>query len=131
MNANTTVHTETRIVTVFIACSHTPSFTARTTNAQSGAKIRLVVLDPGLVCHLSPRNRENFLALFGALVQGDGYLAGSLIIERARIQDCEDPEAFKHDIENLVNDIPLLKIGAASIGKLMRQVLDIARSHRV
>jgi predicted unusual protein kinase regulating ubiquinone biosynthesis (AarF/ABC1/UbiB family) len=58
----------------------------------------LVLLDAGLVVELQPEDRRNFADLFGAVVLGDGQLAGSLLLERARHHDCPNPAAFKNAV---------------------------------
>lgn len=49
---------------------------------QRDDKLRLVVLDAGIVCKLGDEDRRNFVDLFHAIVVGDGKLAGRLMIER-------------------------------------------------
>lgn len=95
------------------------------------ADVKLLVIDPGLVTELDKRNRANFLSLFGALVEGDGLLAGDLILKYARKQSCTDPEGFKREMNNIVSQIPALDIGAADIGVLLQKVLSIVRNYKV
>lgn len=89
------------------------------------------VQDTGLVTELDKRNRANFLSLFGALVQGDGKLAGDLILKYARKQSCTDPDGFKNEMDKIVSSIPLMDIGAADIGVLLQKVLTIVRNYKV
>jgi aarF domain-containing kinase len=42
--------------------------------------LTLVLLDCGLVTSLSPKDRANFLSLFGALAQGDGRMVSYLFM---------------------------------------------------
>lgn len=95
------------------------------------APITLQVIDPGLVTELDPRNRANFLSLFGALVQGDGRLAAELILKYARKQSCTDPDGFMNEMDEIVSGIPVLDIGAADIGVLLQKVLTIVRNYKV
>ena len=40
------------------------------------------------------RDKKNFVALFGAVVQRDGRLAAQLMLENARDHACDNVEAF-------------------------------------
>src|SRR5262245_12331300 len=53
----------------------------------AGYQPELVFLDTGLATSLSAKNRENFLDLFEAIAQFDGYRAGELMITRCRTPD--------------------------------------------
>jgi aarF domain-containing kinase len=44
----------------------------------------LVFIDAGLVTTLNATNRQNFLELFRAVAEFDGYRAGQLMVERCR-----------------------------------------------
>src|SRR6266540_2805836 len=45
---------------------------------------QLIFLDTGLITSLNEENRRNFLDLFRAIAQFDGYRAGKLMIERSK-----------------------------------------------
>ena len=93
--------------------------------------LSLTVIDTALVTTLSERNRKNFLALFGALVEGDGRLAARLMRNNAREQHVVDEEAFESDMDALVKQVPELNTKAVDIGVLLQQCLAIVRKHRV
>ena len=67
---------------------------------------QLVVLDAGIVSALEETQKRNFIDLFLALAQGDGYESGRLLIERAPqpAPPVRDPDGFCRKIEHLVDD---------------------------
>src|SRR5581483_10315427 len=52
-----------------------------------GYSPQLIFLDTGLVTSLNSENRKNFLDLFGAVAEFDGYKAGRLMVERSPTSD--------------------------------------------
>lgn len=90
-----------------------------------------IVLDSGLVTTLTPRNRRNFLSLFGALIMRDGRLAARLMLDNAPAQRCPSPEALQEDMHEVVGCIPLEAIGSVDLGILLSEVMDVVRRHRV
>src|SRR6266478_8946759 len=61
----------------------------------------LVFIDAGLVTTLNAVNRQNFLDLFKAVAEFDGYKAGHLMVERCRQPDeVLDREAFALRIQH-------------------------------
>ena len=93
--------------------------------------LSLTVLDTALVTTLNERNRKNFLALFGALVEGDGRLAARLMRDNAREQHVTNEEEFESEMDALVKQVPALNTKAVDIGVLLQQCLAIVRKHRV
>lgn len=67
---------------------------------------QLVFLDCGLVNILEESQKQNFVDLFIAIANGNGYEAGKLLIERAPQPSPPviDPEGFINDIGELVNE---------------------------
>ena len=67
---------------------------------------QLVFLDTGLVNELEESQKRNFVDIFIALAQGNGYEAGRLLVERAPQPSPPviDPEGFMRDIGDLVNE---------------------------
>eukprot|EP00823_Brevimastigomonas_motovehiculus_P006397 TRINITY_DN5301_c0_g1_i1.p1 TRINITY_DN5301_c0_g1~~TRINITY_DN5301_c0_g1_i1.p1 ORF type:complete len:700 (+),score=134.44 TRINITY_DN5301_c0_g1_i1:51-2150(+) len=94
-------------------------------------KLTLVVLDAGLVMKLTEWDRENFLALFGALVQGDGREAAKNMHDNARVSACPDLKAFQEELHSLVKSIPLHRVGEMAMGPLLHRVLQMVRKHRI
>lgn len=94
---------------------------------------RLVFIDAGIVCKLDEVDRENFCALFRAVVVGDGQLAGSLMIERAKEQQCTDPEAFCAGVNDLVQRARSrgLRLGQIQAGELLATMFRLCVKHEV
>lgn len=95
---------------------------------------QLCFIDAGLVTELDDRNRFNFISLFNALAQFDGYKAGELMIERSKTPEtATNKELFKIKVERLVNTVRerTFTLGSVSIGDLLDKMLGMVRSHHV
>lgn len=95
---------------------------------------QICFIDTGLVTELNDRNRVNFIALFNALAQFDGYRAGELMIERSRTPETAiDKELFALKVEKLVSKVKkrTFTLGTVSIGDLLDQMLGMVRGHHV
>lgn len=91
-------------------------------------------IDAGLVTELNDTNRYNFISLFTALSQFDGYKAGELMIERSRTPETVvDPDMFKYKVEKLVDQVRqrTFTLGSISIGDILEQMLSMVRVHHV
>ncbi|ORX62405.1 ABC1-domain-containing protein [Hesseltinella vesiculosa] len=95
---------------------------------------QLVMIDTGLVNELNDKNRRNFLDLFMAIAQFDGYNAGRLMIER-----CQSPEhvingeLFALRMQRLILGLKenTFHLGTVRIGDLLSEVHDMVRTHHV
>ncbi|KAF4504608.1 hypothetical protein G6O67_008041 [Ophiocordyceps sinensis] len=99
-----------------------------------GYRPQLVFIDTGLVTELSASNRQNFLALFRAVAEFDGYKAGHLMCERCRQPDAVlDKEVFALKMQHLVLSVKsrTLALGSVKIGDVLQQVLSMVRNHHV
>lgn len=99
-----------------------------------GYHAELVFIDAGLVTELNDTNRTNFIALFRALSEFDGYAAGELMAERSRTPETVvDKEVFALKVERLVDKVKkrTFALGSVSIGDLLDQVLLLVRTHHV
>lgn len=99
-----------------------------------GFRPQLVFIDTGLVTELSATNRDNFLALFRAVAEFDGYKAGHLMCERCRQPDAVlDKEIFALKMQHLVLGVKsrTLALGNVKIGDILQQVLAMVRAHHV
>ncbi|PHH91290.1 hypothetical protein CDD83_1055 [Cordyceps sp. RAO-2017] len=99
-----------------------------------GYRPQLVFIDTGLVTELSATNRENFLALFRAVAEFDGYKAGHLMCERCRQPEAVlDEEVFALKMQHLVLSVKsrTLALGNVRIGDVLQQVLAMVRRHHV
>ncbi|KAL2215715.1 hypothetical protein M432DRAFT_108350 [Thermoascus aurantiacus ATCC 26904] len=99
-----------------------------------GYRPQLIFVDTGLVTQLNERNRTNFLDLFRAIVEFDGYRAGHLMVERSRQPNSViAPEIFALKMQHLILGIKsrTFALGNVKIGDVLSQVLSMVREHHV
>lgn len=99
-----------------------------------GYHAEICFLDVGIVTELNHTDRFNFIDLFKALLEFDGFKAGELMIERSRTPDTAiDKEVFALKVEKLVDRMKqrTFALGNLSIGDLLDQVLNMVRKHHV
>ncbi|KAI1921885.1 hypothetical protein LOZ65_003615 [Ophidiomyces ophidiicola] len=99
-----------------------------------GFRPQLIFIDTGLVTELNSTNRRNFLDLFRAIAEFDGYKAGHLMVERSRQPDAVlDPEIFALKIQHLVLGVKgrTFALGNVKIGDVLSEVLYLVRGHHV
>lgn len=99
-----------------------------------GYRPQLIFIDTGLVTQLNERNRRNFLDLFRAIVEFDGYRAGHLMVERSRQPNSViEPEIFSLKMQHLILGIKsrTFALGNVKIGDVLSQVLSMVREHHV
>lgn len=99
-----------------------------------GYRPQLVFIDTGLVTELNTKNRKNFLDLFRAVAEFDGYRAGHLMIERCRSPGVVvDGEIFALKMQHLVLNVKsrTLALGNITIGDILTDVLHMVRVHHV
>ncbi|KAI1175658.1 putative ubiquinone biosynthesis protein [Nemania sp. FL0916] len=99
-----------------------------------GFRPQLIFIDTGLVTELNATNRNNFLDLFKAVAEFDGYKAGHLMCERCRQPEAViDKEVFALKMQHLVLSVKsrTLALGSVKIGDILQQVLDMVRGHHV
>ncbi|KAF4122728.1 hypothetical protein GMORB2_7035 [Geosmithia morbida] len=99
-----------------------------------GYRPQLVFIDTGLVTELNSSNRDNFLDLFRAVAEFNGYKAGHLMCERCRQPDAViDQEVFALKMQHLVLGVKsnTLALGNVRIGDILQQVLSMVRTHHV
>lgn len=99
-----------------------------------GFRPQLIFIDTGLVTELNAVNRENFLDLFRAVAEFDGYKAGHLMCERCRQPDAVlDKEVFALKMQHLVLSVKsrTLALGNVKIGDILQEVLSMVRNHHV
>lgn len=102
--------------------------------AQEGYQPELVFLDTGLVTQLNERNRRNFVDLFEAIANFDGYMAGKLMVERCNApQNVIEPEIFALKIQHLLLGIKreTFSLARVRISDVLHQVLRAVRQHHV
>lgn len=101
---------------------------------KEGFRPQLIFIDTGLVTELNGVNRKNFLDLFRAVAEFDGYKAGHLMCERCRQPEAVlEKEVFALKMQHLVLGVKsnTLALGNVKIGDILQQVLEMVRSHHV
>ena len=101
---------------------------------REGYRPQLIFIDTGLVTELNSTNRTNFLDLFKAIAEFDGYRAGHLMVERCRQPDAViDKEIFALKMQHLVLGVKsrTFALGNIKIGDILNEVLGMVRSHHV
>ncbi|KAM0265675.1 hypothetical protein ACHAQJ_000109 [Trichoderma viride] len=99
-----------------------------------GYRPQLIFIDTGLVTELNAPNRDNFLALFRAVAEFDGYKAGHLMCERCRQPEAViEKEVFALKMQHLVLSVKsrTLALGNVKIGDILQEVLSMVRNHHV
>lgn len=101
---------------------------------REGYRPQLIFIDTGLVTELNETNRKNFLDLFKAVAEFDGYKAGHLMVERCRQPGAViDKEVFALRMQHLVLGVKsrTFALGNIKIGDILNEVLSMVRGHHV
>ena len=101
---------------------------------KEGYRPQLIFIDTGLVTALNATNRKNFLDLFKAIAEFDGYRAGHLMVERCRQPEAViDREIFALRMQHLVLGVKrrTFALGNIKVGDVLNEVLSMVRNHHV
>ena len=101
---------------------------------KEGYRPQLIFIDTGLVTELNATNRANFLDLFKAIAEFDGYRAGHLMVDRCRQPEAViDAEVFALKMQHLVLSVKsrTFALGNIKIGDILNEVLGMVRTHHV
>ncbi|WVQ82587.1 hypothetical protein IAT38_004717 [Cryptococcus sp. DSM 104549] len=102
--------------------------------ASQGYEPQLIFIDAGLVTSLDKNNRRNFLDLFQAVAEFDGYKAGKLMIERCRTPEYAlDEETFALKMQHIVLSVKskTFSLAKIKISDILTDVLKAVRQHHV
>ncbi|KZT30839.1 ABC1-domain-containing protein [Neolentinus lepideus HHB14362 ss-1] len=94
----------------------------------------IVFIDAGLVNQLNQTNRKNFLDLFQAVAEFDGYRTGKLMVERCRTPELAiDTETFALKMQHIVLNVKrkTFSLGSIKISDILTEVLRAVREHHV
>lgn len=94
----------------------------------------IVFIDAGLVTTLGAVDRKNFLDLFRAIAEFDGYRAGELMVERCRSPELAiDTETFALKMQHIVLNVKrkTFSLGQIKISDILTDVLKAVRQHHV
>ncbi|KAI9804844.1 MAG: hypothetical protein M1825_001213 [Sarcosagium campestre] len=100
----------------------------------AGYRPQLIFIDTGLVTELNQLNRRNFLDLFKAIAEFDGYKAGQLMVQRCRQPEAViDADVFALRMQHLVLGVKsrTFALGNIKIGDILHEVLSMVRGHHV
>ena len=101
---------------------------------EQGYQPQLIFIDAGLVTSLDDNNRHNFLDLFQAVAEFDGYRAGKLMVERCRAPDLVvDEETFALKMQHLILSVKskTFSLAKIKISDILTDVLTAVRQHHV
>ncbi|KAH8119850.1 hypothetical protein DFH11DRAFT_1685326 [Phellopilus nigrolimitatus] len=102
--------------------------------SEQGYLPEIVFLDAGLVTTLNDTNRRNFLELFRAIAEFDGYRAGQLMVQRCRSPHLAvEPETFALRMQHVVLSVKrkTFSLGRIKISDILTEVLKAVREHHV
>lgn len=94
----------------------------------------IVFIDAGLVTTLDAVARRNFLDLFRAVAEFDGYRAGQLMVSRCRTPELAiDTETFALKMQHIVLNVKrkTFSLGQIKISDILTEVLTAVRQHHV
>jgi len=94
----------------------------------------VVFIDAGLITTLNSMNRKNFLDLFRAVAEFDGYRAGQLMVERCRSPELAiDTNTFALKMQHIVLNVKrkTFSLGQIKISDILKDVLTAVRHHHV
>ncbi|KAG5274040.1 hypothetical protein AALO_G00158500 [Alosa alosa] len=95
--------------------------------------LQLVLLDAGIVAHLSDGDLRNFRAVFTAVVLRQGERVAELILHHARANECQDVPRFKREMAQLVDQAlsDTLSLGKVQVAELLSRVFGLLIHHKV
>ena len=105
-----------------------------TSLSEKGYIPEIVFIDAGLVTTLNAKDRQNFLDLFRAVAEFDGYRTGQLMVERCRTPDLAiETETFALKMQHLVLSVKrkTFSLGKIKISDILTEVLKAVRTHHV
>jgi len=102
--------------------------------SNQGYEPQLIFIDAGLVTSLDTTNRRNFIDLFSAIADFDGYKAGKLMVERCRTPWLAvDEETFALKMQHIVLSVKskTFSLAKIKISDILTDVLTAVRQHHV
>lgn len=105
-----------------------------TSLCEQGYLPEIVFLDAGLVTTLNDKDRKDFIDLFRAIAEFDGYRAGQLMVERCRTPHlARDTETFALRMQHIVLSVKrkTFSLGRIKISDILATVLHSVREHHV
>ncbi|THH33156.1 hypothetical protein EUX98_g1061 [Antrodiella citrinella] len=101
---------------------------------EQGYLPEIVFIDAGLVTTLDAVDRKNFLDLFRAVAEFDGYRAGHLMVSRCRTPELAiNTETFALKMQHIVLNVKrkTFSLGQIKISDILTEVLTAVRQHHV
>lgn len=99
----------------------------------SQCPLKLILLDTGIVTELRPSDFHNLKAVFTAVIRGQGEKITELLLTQATVNECQDLQLFKSEIERIVHEA---EMNTGSLGKLhvagfLSNILEALIVHKV
>ena len=94
----------------------------------------LFYLDAGLTCSLEPPHLKNFIDLFSAIIEFDGSLISSLMVERSKTPwSVVDFDEFAKSMQNFMDDIKknTFSLQRMEVSDILHFVFSTVRRHHV
>jgi aarF domain-containing kinase len=93
----------------------------------------IVLLDVGLVTHLSDVDWEHFKALFRAIVRGDGRGGADLMIKYAPETEIKpnEIEKFEDEMARIFKEVRQSKLATVSVGDFLLNILHVVSRYKV
>eukprot|EP00658_Telonema_sp_P-2_P033499 TRINITY_DN24578_c0_g2_i3.p1 TRINITY_DN24578_c0_g2~~TRINITY_DN24578_c0_g2_i3.p1 ORF type:complete len:167 (+),score=60.53 TRINITY_DN24578_c0_g2_i3:134-634(+) len=96
-----------------------------------GETPRIIILDVGLVTPVTPQEGQQMVDIALKMLQHHGYEAGMLMLDHAKVKECEEVEAFCKGVEWIVDHSFDDTDEYSSFGTYLLQVCGLACTHRV
>lgn len=95
--------------------------------------LRIVLLDTGITVTLSDKDKENFRAVFTAVVKGEGEKVADLLLEHAPQQSCQDVDSYRSEVAELVHKArnDTICLSQIKVSELLTDLFKIVSSHKV
>eukprot|EP00656_Telonema_subtile_P012571 TRINITY_DN16333_c0_g1_i2.p1 TRINITY_DN16333_c0_g1~~TRINITY_DN16333_c0_g1_i2.p1 ORF type:complete len:541 (+),score=139.23 TRINITY_DN16333_c0_g1_i2:45-1625(+) len=100
-------------------------------DARDPEDVQLVVLDAGLVTEVDKREGSAMVEIAIKMLRHQGYAAGEMMLDHAKVQDCDNSFAFCKGVEYIVDHSFDDTDDYASFGTYLMQVCGLACTHRV
>ncbi|CAB9527108.1 ABC1 family protein C21C3.03, mitochondrial [Seminavis robusta] len=96
-------------------------------------KLRICLVDAGMVAQLTDQEATNFIGLLASLGQGDGRLAAKFALKFSTETDltAEEKESFTEDMIEVFAERCRGYFTGADVGHILRGVLGLIRKHKV
>ena len=101
----------------------------RITVVGHGRRVQLVLLDTGLTVNLRERERNNFRAVFSAVVRGESAEAARLFtIDQAHLSE-EAIDGFSAEFATVIDRVASQSLAEVRVGEVLSSLLALGRKY--